>query len=125
MSKHITKDDDGLFNITMDQAEILLLCAGVIPYLIYDNDPMIPDNEFLWVHQEEKLTDTFPALDPFPCTVISSIQVHPDLFILTLIPDEIDLEFLEFVEDFKVRMKRKSSTNVGVLNFSSRVTSIK
>lgn len=107
MNKNITKDEDGIYSITMDQAEILLLCSGVIPYLLYDTDPMIPDHEYLWIHQEENATDLFPTLEPFPCNVISCIQVDPQLFIITLIPDEMDIEFLAFVEDFKIRMKNK------------------
>ena len=82
----------------------------VIPYIAYDHDPMIPNNEFLWVHQEVKSEDKFLCLDLFPCRVLSCVQFSPDLFILTLKPDEIDLEFEDYITDLKARIETKPST---------------
>ena len=110
MLKTISKDDEGIYTTTLYQIEILLLYAGVLPYVAYDHDPMVPDDEFLWIHQEEKPEDKFPQLDPIPCKVLSCVQFLPDLFILTLKPEEIDIEFEQHVEDFKLRMNKKFST---------------
>lgn len=110
MPKQIKIDDDGLYSVTLDQAEITLLYMGVIPYIAYDHDPMIPDNEFLWVHQEIKPEDKFPCLDPFPCRVLSCVQFLPDLFILTLEPDEVDIEFEEYIAKLRIQIDRNFST---------------
>ena len=110
MSKSVLKDEEGLYTTTLNQLEILLLYSGVIPYIAYDHDPMVPDDEFLWIHQEEKPEDKYPPLDPIPCKVMSCVQFLPNLFILTLQPDEIDLDFEQQIENFKARLNRKFST---------------
>lgn len=71
---------------------------------------MIPDDEFLWIYQEENPEDEYPPLDSIPCTVLSCVQFLPNLFILTLKPDEIDLEFEQSVQYLKEKLNRKFST---------------
>ena len=110
MSKNVTKTDDGLFTTTLTYIEIKLLYVGVIPFVAYDHDPMIPDDEFLWIHQEETGNDTEPELDPIPCKILSCIQFLPNLFILTLKPDEIDFDLSLEIEQIKAKIERKPST---------------
>ena len=110
MPKNVTKTDDGLFTTTLIYVEIKLLYAGVIPYVAYDHDPLIPDDEFLWIHQEETEDCTEPMLDPIPCKILSCIQFLPNLFILTLKPDEIDFDLSLEIEQIKARIEKKPST---------------
>lgn len=101
--------DDDLYSIDLTQQEIILLYLGVIPYLLLTEDPKIPDNEFLFINQIESEGDAFPALDSFPCNVLSSVCVSPSLYILTVKPDEIDSEFQQYLDRIGAGVLQNSS----------------
>lgn len=101
--------DDDLYTIDLSQQEIILLYLGVIPYIALTEDPKIPDNELLFINQVEHPGDKFPILDTIPCKVLSSVCFSPDLYILTVKPDEIDLEFEQYLNELRVGMENKST----------------
>ncbi len=83
-----------------------MLVAGYIPYVVVESDPEIPNNEFLWIHYEPKENDFIPDLDPFPCRTLSYVSFANQIHILTLAPDEFDLDFMDMIEEFKANMER-------------------
>lgn len=101
----ITVDDDGLYSVGLTQVEIILLYAGVVPYIAFLEEPQIPDNELLFIHQIESELDKHPLLDPIPCQVLSIINMGT-VHIMTVRPDEIDLEFEKVIDDLRSRLHK-------------------
>lgn len=104
ISSNIYVDEDGLYCVNLTQVEIILLYAGVVPYIAFQDEPQIPDNELLFVHQVETELDKHPLLDPIPCHVLSVVQLRDSVHVVTVRPDEIDFEFEKVVLDLKSRM---------------------
>lgn len=104
--KTVNCDEDGIYSLNLDQAEIIMLVSGYMPYVVFESDPEIPDGEFLWIHYEPKKNDFIPPIDPFPCRILSHVSFANQIHILTLAPDEFDLEFMEMIEEFKANMAK-------------------
>ena len=104
--KTVNCDEDGIYSLNLDQAEIIMLVSGYIPYVVFESDPEIPDGEFLWIHYEPKDNDFIPPIDPFPCRILSYVSFANQIHILTLAPDEFDLEFMDMIEEFKANMQK-------------------
>lgn len=100
---NIYVDEDELYCLKLTQVEIILLYAGVVPYIAFREAPQIPDNELLFIHQIETELDKHPVLDPIPCHVLSIIDMG-DLHIMTIHPDEIDFDFEIVVNELKSRL---------------------
>ena len=104
--KTIYTDEDGNFRVSMTQHEIIMLVSGYIPYAAFSEDPKIPNDEFLWIDQEEQLTDFLPVLDPIPANVLSCVTFHEHLHILMLEPTELDIELIDVVNEFKLNIQK-------------------
>ena len=115
----ITVDDDGLYSVGLTQVEIILLYAGVVPYIAFLDAPEIPDNELLFIHQIETELDKHPLLDPIPCHVLSIINMGT-VHIMTVRPDEIDLEFESVIDGLRSRLHKMPPLRTdGILNAES------
>ncbi len=102
----VAGDHFSIYSLNLDQAEIIMLVSGYIPYVVFESDPEIPDGEFLWIHYEPADNDFIPPIDPFPCRILSYVSFANQIHILTLAPDEFDLDFLEMIEEFKANMEK-------------------
>jgi len=95
----------GIYSLNLSQSEIIMLVSGYIPYVVFENDPEIPDDETIWIYYEPKENDIIPHIYPFPCRIISYVTLSHQT-ILTLVPNEFNAELMEMIEKFKVKMER-------------------
>ncbi len=106
--KKINKDEDGVHSLNLSQTEIITLVSGYIPYIVCEEEPEIPEGEFLWIKYVPAENDIIPPLiDPFPCRILSYGCFANLLHILTLSPVEFDLGFRNMIEEFKENIKKE------------------
>ncbi|PSJ15951.1 hypothetical protein [Nitrosomonas supralitoralis] len=98
--------DKGIYSLNLDQSEIIMLLSGDLPYVIFVNDPEIPDDECVWIYYEPKAKDIIPPIYPFPCRVLAYEQLPNQTHILTLTPEESDLALIEKIKEFRANLKR-------------------